>query len=75
MIFKKITKLFLYAYLKLRYSAPTSADIIADNVANEVLKHLQTLNKCKPNCQLMTVLRGESLIERLLESGFSPHEN
>ena len=70
-----MTTLFLCAYLKLRCSLATSADIIADNIAEEVLKQLQTLNKCKPNCQLMTVLRAESLIERLLESGFSPHEN
>ena len=74
-VFKTITTLFLCAYEKQWYSAATSADIKADKIVNEVLQHLQTLNKCKPTCHLMLVLKGESLIERLLGSGFSPHKD
>ena len=34
-VFKTITTLFLCAYLKLRYSSATLADIKADNVGNK----------------------------------------
>ena len=74
-VFKTITTLFLCAYLKQRYSAATSADIKADTIFNKVLQHLLNLNTYKPSCHVMRVLKGESLIERLLVSGFSPHKD
>ena len=74
-VFKTITTLFLCAYLKQRYSAATSNNINAQLIVDNIIQHLNNLNTCKPSCNVMRAIHGESLIERLLVSGFPPHKD
>merc|ERR1712208_274513 len=73
-VFKTITTLFLCSYLKQRYSAATSNDINAQLIVDNIIQHLNNLNTCKPSCNVMRAIHGESLIARLLVSGFLPHK-
>ena len=73
-VFKTITTLFLCEYLKQQYSVATSNDLNVQQIVYYILKHLNNLNTCKPSCNVMQAINGESLIERLLVSGFSPHK-
>ena len=72
-VFKTITTLFFCEYLKQRYSAANSADLNAQLVVDNIIKHLKNLNTYKPSCNVMRAIQSESLIMRLLVSGFSPH--
>ena len=74
-VFKTITTLFLCEYLKQRYSAATTNDLNAQQIVDNILKHLKNLNTYKPSCNVMRAIHSESLIMRLLVSGFSPHKD
>ena len=72
-VFKTITTLFFCEYLKMRYSAANSAELEAQLVVDNILKHLKNIHTYKPSCHVMRAIHNESLIMRLLVSGFSPH--
>merc|ERR1711984_49616 len=72
-VFKTITTLFLCEYLKMRYSAVNSAELEAQLVVDNILKHIQNIHKYKPSCNVMRAINKEPLIMRLLVSGFSSH--
>ena len=72
-VFKTITTLFLCEYLKMRYSAVNSAELEAQSVVENILKHIKNIHLYKPSSKLMRAINSEPLIMRLLVSGFSPH--
>ena len=72
-VFKTITTLFFCEYLKMRYSVANSAELEAQLVVDNIIKHLKNLHTYKPSCNVMRAIHNESLIMRLLVSGFSPH--
>ena len=72
-VFKTITTLFLCEYLKMRYSAANSAELEAQSVVDNILKHIKNIYTYKPLCTIMRAINTEPLIMRLLVSGFSPH--
>ena len=57
----------------MRYSAVNSAELEAQSVVDNILKHIKNIHIYKPSSNLMRVINTEPLIMRLLVSGFSPH--
>merc|ERR1712215_424612 len=52
-VFKTITTLFLCEYIKQRYSAANSAELNAQLVVDNIIKHLKNLRTYKPSCKEM----------------------
>ena len=57
----------------MRYSAENSAELEAQSVVDNILKHIKNIYTYKPSCNVMRAINNEPLIMRLLVSGFSPH--
>ena len=57
----------------MRYSAANSAELEAQLVVDNIIKHIKNIHTYKPSCNMMRAINNEPLIMRLLVSGFSPH--